>query len=115
MNPESCTIDEQVDRSVHRQPTELNVTELRQPPRQRGVIGDPGILLTLKLLAGAMHQRRLTTDPVIHLDTTLGVIVAALGIRVLELSLDAAVFAELPRVQQRLFRTTDACTRSPSA
>jgi hypothetical protein len=39
--------------------------------------------------------------------TTLGVVVAALGIRVLELSVDPAVFAELPRVQQRLFRTTD--------
>ena len=34
-------------------------------------------------------------------------IVAALGIRVLELSVDAAVFETLPRVPQRLFRTTD--------
>jgi hypothetical protein len=32
---------------------------------------------------------------------------SALGIRVLELSVDPAAFAELPRVQQRLFRTTD--------
>jgi hypothetical protein len=39
--------------------------------------------------------------------TTLGVIVAALGIRVLELSVDPAAFATLPQVQQRLFRTTD--------
>jgi len=39
--------------------------------------------------------------------TTLGVIVAALGVRVLELSVDAAVFETLPRIQQRLFRTTD--------
>lgn len=39
--------------------------------------------------------------------TTLGVVVAALGIRVLELSVDPAVFASLPHVQQRLFRTTD--------
>ncbi len=39
--------------------------------------------------------------------TTLGVIVAALGIRVLELSVDPAVFQTLPHVQQRLFRTTD--------
>ena len=39
--------------------------------------------------------------------TTLGVIVAALGIRVLELAVDPAVFASLPAVHQRLFRTTD--------
>ena len=39
--------------------------------------------------------------------TTLGVVVAALGIRVLELSVDPTVFASLPHVQQRLFRTTD--------
>ena len=34
-------------------------------------------------------------------------IVAALGIRVLELSVDPTAFASLPQVQQRLFRTTD--------
>jgi hypothetical protein len=39
--------------------------------------------------------------------TTLGVVVAALGIRVLELSVDAAAFASLPHVQQRMVRTTD--------
>lgn len=39
--------------------------------------------------------------------TTLGVVVAALGIRVLELSVDPVVFKTLPHVQQRLFRTTD--------
>jgi hypothetical protein len=39
--------------------------------------------------------------------TTLGVIVAALGIRVLELFVDPAAFETLPHVQQRLFRTTD--------
>ena len=37
--------------------------------------------------------------------TRLGVIIAALGIRVLELSVDPAAFEMLPRVQQRLFRT----------
>ena len=39
--------------------------------------------------------------------TTLGVVIAALGVRVLELSVDPAAFELLPRVQQRLFRTTD--------
>jgi hypothetical protein len=39
--------------------------------------------------------------------TTLGVVIAALGVRVLELSVDPAAFELLPRVQQRLFRITD--------
>ena len=39
--------------------------------------------------------------------TTLGVIVAALGIRVLELFIDPTVFQSLSLLQQRLFRTTD--------
>jgi hypothetical protein len=39
--------------------------------------------------------------------TTLGVIVAALGIRVLELFVDPAVFNSLPLAHQRLFRVTD--------
>jgi len=39
--------------------------------------------------------------------TMLGVVIAALGVRVLELSVDPAAFELLPRVQQRLFRTTD--------
>jgi hypothetical protein len=38
VNPEAGAVDEQVDRSVRQWPAELNVTELRQPPRQRGVI-----------------------------------------------------------------------------
>jgi hypothetical protein len=54
----------------------------------------------------AQHKSR-TQRIAFFAGTTLGVVVAALGIRVLELSLDPAVFAELPRVQQRLFRTTD--------
>ena len=39
-------------------------------------------------------------------------IVAALGIRVLELSVDPAAFEALPRIQQRLFRTTDVLMTS---
>jgi hypothetical protein len=40
VNPDSCTIDQQMDRPIGRLPTKSNVTELLQPPRQRGVIGD---------------------------------------------------------------------------
>ena len=39
--------------------------------------------------------------------TTLGVIVAALGLRLLEMFVDPAMFETLPHLQQRLFRTTD--------
>jgi hypothetical protein len=39
--------------------------------------------------------------------TAIGVIVAALGIRLLELFVDPAIFESLPRVQQKLFRTAD--------
>ncbi len=39
--------------------------------------------------------------------TALGAIVAVLGIRVLELFVDPQIFALLPDVHQRLFRTTD--------
>ncbi len=39
--------------------------------------------------------------------TAIGVIVAALGIRMLELFVDPAIFESLPRVQRKLFRTAD--------
>ena len=39
--------------------------------------------------------------------TAIGVIVAALGIRVLELFVDPAIFESLPEVQRKLFRTAD--------
>ena len=39
--------------------------------------------------------------------TALGVILAALGIRVLEMFVNPSAFASLPDVQQSLFRTTD--------
>jgi hypothetical protein len=40
VNPESCTIDQQVDRPICREPPELDLTEPLQTPRQRSVIGD---------------------------------------------------------------------------
>lgn len=39
--------------------------------------------------------------------TTIGVVVAALGVRVLELLVDPTVFAELPELQRRLFHVAD--------
>ncbi len=40
MNPESRTIDEQMDRSIGRELAEPDLTELLEPPGQRRVIGD---------------------------------------------------------------------------
>ena len=45
VNPESCTIDQQVDRPICREPPELDLTEPLQTPRQRSVIGDRKIQL----------------------------------------------------------------------
>jgi hypothetical protein len=39
--------------------------------------------------------------------TGIGIVVAALGVRVLELFLDPAIFTSLPQGQQRLFRVAD--------
>ena len=39
--------------------------------------------------------------------TALGIVVAALGIRILELLVDTAVLESVPHVQRRLFRTAD--------
>jgi hypothetical protein len=40
VNPETCGIDEQVDRSICGEPAEVDVTEFLQSPGQCGVIGD---------------------------------------------------------------------------
>ena len=56
--------------------------------------------------AFTQHQSQ-TRRIAFFVGTTLGVIVAALGIRVLELFVDPAIFVTLSDVQQRLFRTTD--------
>ena len=40
VNPEPCTVDEYVDRSIGRSPRKLNIAELLQTAGQGGVIGD---------------------------------------------------------------------------
>jgi hypothetical protein len=57
-------------------------------------------------VAYACHQHQ-TRRIAFLAGTALGVIVAALGVRVLEMFVDAAAFQSLPDVHQRLFRTTD--------
>ena len=61
---------------------------------------------TPQLEQRAQHQSQ-TRRIAFFAGTTLGVIVAALGIRVLELFIDPTVFQSLSQIQQRLFRTTD--------
>jgi len=79
----------------------------------------------LKLKAEAAGKQRGPTDPpteeeeqsgayknrtrriAFFAGTAIGVIVAALGIRLLELFVDPAIFEALPRIQRKLFRTAD--------
>jgi len=47
VNPETCTVDEQVDRSITRHRIKRNLTERPEPPRQSRVIGNGDLHLKL--------------------------------------------------------------------
>jgi hypothetical protein len=40
VDPETCAVDEQMGRSIGREPVEADFAELLQPSRQSGMVGD---------------------------------------------------------------------------